>query len=450
MGNSASRKLIRAAKRGDLDKVKEYIAISRTGSGRIDLDEQDEDGDTALMISVVGIRCGKSCRRRPATAAVQLLVRGGAALDVQDKYGYTALILAQRYGRLEAVQELVRAGATLDVQDDNGRTALIHAAMHTGYRHPQLWSGWGCDWLNRNAGTMNWLVRAGASLDVQDNRGMTALMQAVTLDCVIPTATVQELIRAGAAIDVQDKNGKTALMWAVESSSSSVATLIQELVRAGAALDVQDKEGWTALMWAVGSGVLRAVRDLVRAGASLDVQREDGYTALMCAVENTPYLARDQPSNSVNPVGIVKELVRAGAAVDLQAEDSKTALACADWGGNAEVIAMLREAGEAGGGGSPHRKEEAAAAATPPLPTVAAVRQKSAAGPSIFGLMRATTEEELLQVFDAILLAPEAILISTMLPRALQRKREVGPEVWTERVSAAYGNMLRELKSRRG
>ena len=49
------------------------------------------------------------------TEVAQELVRAGAALDLQDKYETTALILAARDGRTEVVQELVQAGAALDM-----------------------------------------------------------------------------------------------------------------------------------------------------------------------------------------------------------------------------------------------------------------------------------------------------------------------------------------------
>ena len=47
----------------------------------------------------------------------------------------------------------------------------------------------------------------------------------------------EELVRAGAALDLQDDKGKTALMWAAQRASST--EVVKELVRAGAALDLQ-------------------------------------------------------------------------------------------------------------------------------------------------------------------------------------------------------------------
>jgi ankyrin repeat protein len=53
------------------------------------------------------------------------LIRVGAALDLQDTTGKTALMKAIQYNNsLETVQELIRAGAALDLQDTTGKTAL--------------------------------------------------------------------------------------------------------------------------------------------------------------------------------------------------------------------------------------------------------------------------------------------------------------------------------------
>ena len=93
---------------GDVDEARDLIARG------IDIDEQDNRGNTALM--------GATWNKHLEIA--QELIRAGAALDLQDRYGRTALTNAATYNNLETVQELIRAGAALDVQNDSGRTAL--------------------------------------------------------------------------------------------------------------------------------------------------------------------------------------------------------------------------------------------------------------------------------------------------------------------------------------
>jgi hypothetical protein len=70
-------------------------------------------------------------------------------------------------------------------------------------------------------------------------------------------------------------------------------------------------------------------------------------------------------------------------------------------------------------------------------------------GAAIAQLATAATEAALLHAFDAILAAastPAAMAFSAVTSLSLRRKKEVGGAVWTKRVAAAYGGMLREIK----
>lgn len=54
-------------------------------------------------------------------SVVQLLVNAGADLNIQDKYGFTALMQAARTRFLAAVLLLVGNGADLEVKDKKNR-----------------------------------------------------------------------------------------------------------------------------------------------------------------------------------------------------------------------------------------------------------------------------------------------------------------------------------------
>ena len=84
------------------------------------------------------------------TAIVEVLIKGGANLDIQDKGGDTALIVAIRKGHTVIAEALIKAGADLNLQCTDGWTALIEAASegHTA--------------------TVEALIKAGANLDLQD------------------------------------------------------------------------------------------------------------------------------------------------------------------------------------------------------------------------------------------------------------------------------------------
>ena len=78
------------------------------------LNTQDERGWTALMEAVKWDRL----------EVVRFLVGEGAELNVQDERGWTALVQAVRKGDLEMVRLLVENGADVNTQTNNGEIGL--------------------------------------------------------------------------------------------------------------------------------------------------------------------------------------------------------------------------------------------------------------------------------------------------------------------------------------
>lgn len=83
-----------------------------------DVNEEDEDGQTALMFAAAN----------NATKTVQLLLDSGAKIDVQDIDGYTALMAGVINNSTESVELLLKAGADPYILNDGGLTVfdLIH------------------------------------------------------------------------------------------------------------------------------------------------------------------------------------------------------------------------------------------------------------------------------------------------------------------------------------
>jgi hypothetical protein len=57
------------------------------------------------------------------------LINSGAALDMQDRDGWTALMLAASGGHLAALRALLRGSASVDLVDTAGCTALHHVVL---------------------------------------------------------------------------------------------------------------------------------------------------------------------------------------------------------------------------------------------------------------------------------------------------------------------------------
>jgi ankyrin repeat protein len=106
------------------------------------------------------------------------------------------------------------------------------------------------------------LIRRGASINVHDDIGRTALIIASYVGDV---SIVRELIRHDAKVNATDLYGKTPLHTATISGHLAI---VQELIRHGARVNPRDKQGVTPLMNAVFGGHTRIIHALISAGAN--------------------------------------------------------------------------------------------------------------------------------------------------------------------------------------
>lgn len=106
--------LMIAAIRGKSDIIKLLAQ-----SSRINLDQQNNLGETALMLCSVSrdVRC------------IESLMEKGAKIEMSDDKGYTPLIHAAIRNCPEIVEYLVEKGCDMEATDRGGLTALQHAAV---------------------------------------------------------------------------------------------------------------------------------------------------------------------------------------------------------------------------------------------------------------------------------------------------------------------------------
>ncbi|XP_064617275.1 ankyrin repeat domain-containing protein 7-like [Liolophura sinensis] len=112
------------------------------------------------------------------------------------------------------------------------------------------------------------LVEKSADVNVQDERGQTALLQAVSRDDM---DLLRLLIEKKADINVQDQNEDTPLH--VAASRGNVA-VVHILVEQDANVNVQNKDGRTPFYVAALCGSVDVVRILVERGADVNVQNK--------------------------------------------------------------------------------------------------------------------------------------------------------------------------------
>ena len=133
------------------------------------------------------------------TRFAQQLLAGGADPNGQcEDSGLLpgiVLIIAAREGKQASVAHLLSAGAAVNLQNEYGSTALMFAA---GGGHLAI---------------VDQLIAAGADVNLQNEAGGTALMRAAFVGSGYP-AIVERLLAANADPRLRDKNGQTALDWA--------------------------------------------------------------------------------------------------------------------------------------------------------------------------------------------------------------------------------------------
>ncbi|XP_024302134.1 ankyrin repeat domain-containing protein 6 isoform X30 [Homo sapiens] len=156
------------------------------------------------------------------TENVVQLINKGARVAV-TKHGRTPLHLAANKGHLPVVQILLKAGCDLDVQDDGDQTAL-HRATVVG-----------------NTEIIAALIHEGCALDRQDKDGNTALHEASWHGF---SQSAKLLIKAGANVLAKNKAGDTALHVAAALNHKKVAKILLE---AGADTTIVNNAGQTPL-----------------------------------------------------------------------------------------------------------------------------------------------------------------------------------------------------------
>lgn len=146
-------------------KVEEVKALLAAGA---DVNEVDEYGRTPLH------KVTYPTFKNPGHLKIAgLLLENGADANAKGQGDVTPLHMAEA----EFVELLVKHGATLDVQDVNGQTALHHAA-----------------WLDR-AEKVKLLLKAGADPTIKDKNGHTALDRAMVVTDYPRPKEVKEMLK---------------------------------------------------------------------------------------------------------------------------------------------------------------------------------------------------------------------------------------------------------------
>lgn len=219
----------------------------------------------------------RAARAGAADLCTTLIARGADA-DAATGAGETPLTCGARAGAAEVVRVLLDAGVDAGWPNDLGDTAL-HVAMLS----PE-----GTD----VAGVVAALAGAGASVDEENNDGITPLILASRK---ARPDLVKLLLEHGAEPSIRGAAGNTALIFACEGRHASdndptytsrMEECIRLLVGAGADINAANDLGETSLHWAATLLNERVAEVLLELGADPNVTSVSGVTPLANAHAN--------------------------------------------------------------------------------------------------------------------------------------------------------------------
>lgn len=214
------------------------------------IDQVDADGKTALAWAAA----------RGDSKFVESLLRNGANPDIPDRIGQGPLRQSMKAHDPTCTRLLLTYGARVDQTDNWMQTALQSALYYPN-----------------SINFMKPLLRASASVNLQDNRGHTPLMEATALNT--PDAVLLLLAR-GADPNLPNHQGATPLHHGVRHNShEALDILLVNRVNAS----IQDRSKRTVLHWAAESADSKTLGLLKKArlnGLNVHDQSHDGLTAI--------------------------------------------------------------------------------------------------------------------------------------------------------------------------
>jgi ankyrin repeat protein len=194
---------------------------------------------------------------------VSYLLSQGANINARSVSGQTALHRAISWGHKDVAILLLEKGASPVEKESTGETALSLAVRSIPSLVPKMLDiGWDPDVANEGKVTplmiaslkhdvdvVNQLLTDGANVNAQNIYGATALHYALSDELSEKgMAVLRLLLKNGADIDAQDNKGYTPLIKATISSGTSA---MRVLLDAGAEIDRTTELGWTALLYSV-------------------------------------------------------------------------------------------------------------------------------------------------------------------------------------------------------
>jgi ankyrin repeat protein len=260
--------------------------FQRSEQDKLNINQQNNDGDTALMIS---------SRNGDAATLTEILKDENIAVNMQNQNGYTALMIVADKGNAECIKILLAHKVDVNSKKKSGCTALMLAAVK-GYiecvkmllEHKADVDAEkdGCTALifatqNNHTECVKILLEYDANVNLKAKQfHETALMLAAAkghIECV------KILLEHKADVDAE-KDGCTALIFAAQNNHTECVKILLEY---DADVNLKTKQFHnTALIVATQKGNLECMKLLLKHHADINFKNTFGDTALDIAKNN--------------------------------------------------------------------------------------------------------------------------------------------------------------------
>ena len=284
-------------------KSREMVRLLIEKGAKVEL--KDKEGGRKMLLQAI---------RDGSTAEVENVIRTGISINDAVEIDMTPLMEAACGDDFDMVEYLVKSGAEINLVSGRGESALSHS-LSVRYPYAQHMPGGGyiknvnrriakflisrgakinkaaarnISWLAndiKNYELMELAIKAGADVNVPDERGKTALMRAAWHEKNLKMADL--LLKSGSDVNAADNDGVTALMNAAGSYRNGKITSL--LIKKGAKTGLKDKAGRTALFYAVEHGGPELTDLLLKNGADANEPDNEGNNALIYLMQTHEY-----------------------------------------------------------------------------------------------------------------------------------------------------------------